>query len=80
MDQAELETLQDHARKMIAGQPLSAPNDEARRAELMEEAREQRLLAMLNDAVFWGTLKAHLALAVIGAIAWLGIVFLVLKR
>lgn len=44
--------------------------DPARRAEQLADEREARLLTMINEAVYFGTIKAHLTLAVIGAVLW----------
>lgn len=69
MNQNYLEQLQQHAYARLKTEGAEA-TDPTRRAELLSDAREQRLLEMMNDAVFYGTLKAHLVLAVIGAAAW----------
>jgi hypothetical protein len=44
--------------------------DPTHRAELLADEREARLLTMINEAVYFGTIKAHLTLAVIGALLW----------
>lgn len=44
--------------------------DPVRRAEMVADARERRMLTIVNDAVFWGVLKAHLAIAVLGGLVW----------
>lgn len=40
------------------------------RRELLAHRRERRLFEMMESTVFWGTLKAHLATAALGAALW----------
>lgn len=78
MNQTYLEQLQEHAYTRLKTEGAAA-TDPARRSELLADAREQRLLEMMNDAVFFGTLKAHLTLAVIGAGVWFLVVNVLLS-
>lgn len=73
-----LKQLQDHTYVRLKEEGADAL-DPARRAELLADAREQRLLTMINEAVYFGTLKAHLTLAVIGAVVWFLVVNVLLS-
>lgn len=62
--------LQQHARRALKHEPGTDLDPRDKRAELLADAREQRLLVAINQAVFWGVLGAHLTLALIGGVAW----------
>lgn len=68
-----LKQLQDHTYVRLKEEGADAL-DPVRRAELLADARERRLLTMINEAVYFGTIKAHLTLAAIGVVAWLIVV------
>lgn len=68
-----LKEQQDHSYVRLKHEGSGA-QDPVRRAELLADAREQRLLTMINEAVYFGTIKAHLTLAAIGAVLWLVVV------
>lgn len=73
-----LKQLQDHTYVRLKEEGADAL-DPVRRAELLADARERRLLMMINEAVYFGTIKAHLTLAVIGAVVWFLVVNVLLS-
>lgn len=75
MNRSDLEHAQQVGYSVAKESGATEPDPGARRAELLADARELRLRELLNSAVFWGTLKAHLTLAVLGGIAWAVLVY-----
>ncbi len=69
MNQSDLQRLQSEAYTLLTAQEADSENA-TRREELLADAREQRLLTIINEAVYFGTIKAHLTLAVLGGLAW----------
>lgn len=70
MDVTTLLIQQQSARARILEEFTSSPATAEERALAHADAREWRMLEAMNQAVFWGTLKAHLTLAVIGGVLW----------